>query len=92
MGSILNWWQTANFDLTKVWLEPCKRWANITTVGLIRNDNLPSSLEDGLGNPFPHGKPALLQANINTTEFYQMRLASYTGGHSIYCEGDPDFI
>lgn len=89
---ILNWWRLAQFDLDKVWLEPCKRWANITTTGLVRNDFDPSSLLDGLGDPYPQGKAALLKAYLNTTPEYQKRLSIYTGGRDIYCEGDPDFI
>ena len=89
---IINWWQVEQFDFDKVWLEPCKRFANISKSGLIRNVFEPNVLEDGLGDPFPHGKAALLRAYMNTSQAYREKLTAYTGGVDVYCEGDPDFI
>ena len=95
---ILQYWNMRKFDFTTIWSEKCKRWANIYERGLVRNDYCNqyekqncNSLVDGLGDPLPVGKAALIVAHKSTTKEFREKMALYTGNEDVYCEGDHDF-
>lgn len=97
--TIVQWWNMYDLDLSRVWSESCKRWADIRRPGLIRNtycnkyqpEDCFQTAIDGIGDVFPYGKPALMQAYPQTTAGFRDMLSLYTGGPEIFCEGDPDF-